>query len=117
MEVVRSFKKGRMGKIRHHKALFAIQITAPDYSLSESEYKMLKKKIVEHMPFLPIWVNDSANYLLADANYFAAFKKMLGEGYAIDEKIPVVEVVADSMDKAKEFLQTLTSYYKLDVTG
>jgi hypothetical protein len=106
-----------MPKIRHHKALFAIQISAPDYTLTESEYKMLKKKIREHMPFLPIWIDNGANHLLADHSYFAALKKMLGEGYAIDEKIPVVEVVADSMEEAKKFLDTLTTYFKLDTTG
>jgi hypothetical protein len=81
-------------------------------SLSEKNYKKLKKEILElgYSSPIHVWNREGTHYILDGTQRTRTLTKMSEEGYEIPP-LPVVRVEASSFDDAKRKVLALTSQY------
>lgn len=81
-------------------------------SLSEANYKKLRKQILDNGIVSPIhvWPNDGKHSCLDGTQRLRTLKQMQTEGYSIPD-VPVTEIQAPDLKTAKKILMSLASQY------
>ena len=81
--------------------------------LSVENYEKLKKSIQEHGLISPgfVWKEKGKYYALDCHQRLKTLKQMRSEGVSVPDKIPVVEIFAESKKEAKRFLLQYVSQH------
>lgn len=112
--------KNRVGKV------FNVKIDIIEYfqrdlkELSVKNYEKLKKSIQEHGLISPgfVWKNRGKFYALDCHQRLKTLKQMRSEGFPVPDKIPVVEIFAESKKEAKRYLlQYVSQHGKITEDG
>ncbi len=105
--------KSRVGKMLNVKIDDVIYFQGNLKEMTEDDYEKLKTSLLEHGIISPglVWRNKGKLYALDCHQRLKTLKQMKLEGMGVPDKIPAVEIHADSKKQAKRFLLQYVSQH------
>lgn len=103
-------------KAKLGKKLLIAQIEKPEInSLDDKTYNSLKKGLLQLVLPFPVYIENFGGllraHLVGDYDRFAAFLRLVVENPSIDERLPTIEIDADSLEDAKDFASKMSNFY------
>lgn len=103
--------KAKLGK----KLVIAQIETCEIPRLDDKKYNSLKKGLLQLVLPFPVHIENFGGllrtHLVGDYDRFAAFIRLVCENPSVDERLPTIEIDAESLEDAKDFASKMSNFY------